>query len=90
MKCQILFPEKNKKNIVNLLSAEYALRVVKVKMLIITIADDTDFFSFSEKIMQIYFLTLKALSKIAADNILIFFTCSFREHKTCISCELSA
>ena len=30
MKCQILFSGKNKKNIVNLSSAEYAQRVVKV------------------------------------------------------------
>ena len=30
MKCQILFSEKNTKNIVNLLSAELAQRVVKV------------------------------------------------------------
>ena len=31
MKCQILFSGKNKKNIINLLSAENAQRVVKVK-----------------------------------------------------------
>ena len=31
MKCQILFSRKNKKNIINLLSAENAHRVVKVK-----------------------------------------------------------
>ena len=31
MKCQILFPGKNKKNITNLLSAELAQEVVKVK-----------------------------------------------------------
>ena len=31
MKCQILFPAKNKKNITNLLSAELAKRVVEVK-----------------------------------------------------------
>ena len=31
MKCQILFPGKNKKNIINLSSAENAQRVVKVK-----------------------------------------------------------
>ena len=31
MKCQILFSVKNKKNIINLLSAENAKRVVKVK-----------------------------------------------------------
>ena len=31
MKCQILFSEKNKKNIISLLSAEFAPRVVKVK-----------------------------------------------------------
>ena len=30
MKCQILFSGKNKKNIINLLSAENAQRVVKV------------------------------------------------------------
>ena len=30
LKCQILFPEKNKKNIINLSSAENAQRVVKV------------------------------------------------------------
>ena len=32
MKCQILFSGKNKKNIINLSSAENAQRVVKVKM----------------------------------------------------------
>ena len=31
MKCQSLFSQKNKKNIINLLSAEFAHRVVKVK-----------------------------------------------------------
>ena len=31
MKCQILFSGKNKKNIINLSSAENAKRVVKVK-----------------------------------------------------------
>ena len=31
MECQILFTGKNKKNIINLSSAENALRVVKVK-----------------------------------------------------------
>ena len=31
MKCQILFSGKNKKNVINLSSAEFALRVVKVK-----------------------------------------------------------
>ena len=31
MKCHILFSEKNKKNIINLSSAENAQRVVKVK-----------------------------------------------------------
>ena len=30
MKCQILFSEKNKKNIINLSSAENAQKVVKV------------------------------------------------------------
>ena len=32
MKCQILFSGKNKKNIINLSSAENAQRVVKVKI----------------------------------------------------------
>ena len=32
MKCQILFSRKNKKNIINLLSAENGQRVVKVKV----------------------------------------------------------
>ena len=32
MKCQILFSEKNKENIINLSSAENAQRVVMVKM----------------------------------------------------------
>ena len=31
MKCQILFSGKNKKNIINLSSAEYVQRVVKIK-----------------------------------------------------------
>ena len=34
MKCQILFSEKNKKNITNLSSAELAKRVVKIKAII--------------------------------------------------------
>ena len=33
MKCQILFSGKNKKNIINLLSAENAQRMVKVNVL---------------------------------------------------------
>ena len=33
MKCQILFSGKNKKNIINLSSAENAQRVVKVKLM---------------------------------------------------------
>ena len=32
MKCQILFSGKNKKNIINLSSAENAQRVVKIKL----------------------------------------------------------
>ena len=40
MKCQILFSGKNKKNIINLSSAENAQRVVKVKALITTAADN--------------------------------------------------
>ena len=40
MKYQILFPGKNKKNIINLLSAEFAQRVVKIKVLITTEADN--------------------------------------------------
>ena len=36
MKCQILFSGKNKKNIINLLSAELAQRVVKVKYNLLT------------------------------------------------------
>ena len=34
MKCQILFPVKNKKNIINLLSAEFAHRVLKATVVI--------------------------------------------------------
>ena len=41
MKCHILFSGKNKKNIINLSSAENAQRVVKVKAPITTEADDT-------------------------------------------------
>ena len=32
MECQILFPEKNKKNIINFLSANFAQRAVKFKL----------------------------------------------------------
>ena len=47
MKCQILFSGKNKKNTIDLSSAELAQRVVKVKVLIATAADNNlDFFSF--------------------------------------------
>ena len=35
MKCQILFTGKNKKNIINLSSAENAQRVVKVNLMIL-------------------------------------------------------
>ena len=38
MKCQILFSGKNKKNIINLSSAENAQRVVKVKVPVTTTA----------------------------------------------------
>ena len=34
MKCHSLFSEKNNKNIINFLSAEFALRAVKFKRLI--------------------------------------------------------
>ena len=47
MKCQILFSGKNKKEIINLLSAESAQRVVMVKAL--SRADYITFF-FSEKV----------------------------------------
>ena len=40
MKCQILFFLKNKKNIINLSSAENAQRVVKVKALRKSVADN--------------------------------------------------
>ena len=33
MKCHILFSGENKKNIINLLSAEFAHKVVKVKII---------------------------------------------------------
>ena len=36
MKCQILFSGKNKKNIINLSSAENAQRVVKVNPILVT------------------------------------------------------
>ena len=38
MKCQILFSGKNKKNIINMPSAENAQRVVKVKEILYTMA----------------------------------------------------
>ena len=41
MKCQILFSGKNKKNIINLPSAENAQRVVKVKALVTTAAENS-------------------------------------------------
>ena len=46
MKCQILVFGKNKKNIINLSSAENAQRVVKVKALGKLIADDILLFYF--------------------------------------------
>ena len=53
MKCQILFSGKNKKNIINLPSAENAQRVVKVKSPTTTAADENlnfcFFFFFSRK-----------------------------------------
>ena len=56
MKCQILFSGESKKNI-NLLSAELAQRVVRVKILFTAAADNSTilvffFFNFSEKIRQ--------------------------------------
>ena len=53
MKCQNLFSGKNKKNLINLLSAELAQRVVKVKVPVTTAADHILYFFniyFSEKI----------------------------------------
>ena len=56
MKCQNLFYGKNKKNIINVSSAEFAQRVVKVKVLIAIEANDIlcfyyfFFLYFSEKI----------------------------------------
>ena len=53
MKCQILFSGKNKKNIINLSSAENAQRVVKVKALSKVEADNIlilFIYIFSEKI----------------------------------------
>ena len=50
MKCHILFSGKNKKNIINLSSAENAQRVVKVKVLITTAANDNIVCILSEKI----------------------------------------
>ena len=38
MKCQILFSGENKKNIINLLSAELAKRVVKINLSILQTA----------------------------------------------------
>ena len=40
MKCKILFSGKNKKNIINLSSAENAQSVVKVKAPFVTVAED--------------------------------------------------
>ena len=56
VKFQILFSGKNKKNVTNLLSAEFAQRVVKVNATITSAADDIltsfffFFFHFSKKI----------------------------------------
>ena len=55
MKCQILFSGKNKKNIINLSSAENAQRVVKVKAPITTAADD------NLKKKKVYFLEKTSL-----------------------------
>ena len=43
MKCQILFSRKNKKTIINLLSAELAQRVVKVNMATVLITIVTSY-----------------------------------------------
>ena len=43
MKYQILFSGKNKKNLTNSLSAEYALRLEKLKKHDISIAEDNAF-----------------------------------------------
>ena len=40
MKCQMLFPGKNKKNVIILSSAELTQRVVNVEVLITVAADD--------------------------------------------------
>ena len=55
MKCQILFAGKNKKNIINLLSAELAQRVIKVNMLITNEA---------ENIFKFYFILIIFQRKI--------------------------
>ena len=51
MKCQILFSGKNKKNIINLSSAENAQRVVKVNIMVL-IMQKYETFIFLRKNMQ--------------------------------------
>ena len=46
MKCQRIFSSKNKKNIINLSSTEFAQRVVMVKSLSKIVADDVLIFFF--------------------------------------------
>ena len=55
MKCQILFSGKNKKNIINLSSAENAQRVVKVKLCIRIYQKNCKLFHFESEL--VYCLT---------------------------------
>ena len=94
MKCLVLFSGKNKKNILNFLSAELSQRVLKVIILVWVFVDRarteavclaTVFFS---KICCEVSLILKALITTAADDILILIL--FSENRLDISCEWSA
>ena len=73
MACQSLFSMKNKENIVNLSSAEFASRAMKVN--IINLASNKLLFVVI-KLLTIYlshYVPLKAPFRMVADDILFFF-----------------
>ena len=65
LKCQILFSGKNKKNIINLSSAENAQKVVKVKVPVTAAADNIlFFFFFARQVIHIKCLSFIFVSKV--------------------------
>ena len=70
MKCQFLFPGKKKKNVINLSSADFAHRVVKINLV------------FQLFCMRLYkYLTFTTLWAFSADDRLMIFFLFFPENR---------